>query len=215
MSKTRTDSSKKLFIVLLIVLLLALAVGYAAFTDTLQISGTANANGTFDLQFIVDANVEENGCCVVSSEGVERATISLGTDDDGDANDKLTVAVEDLQYPGAGAEFQAVIKNVGSIPAKVTAVNLDPDPTTNSNAIRVEGLDQITTSPPTIEPKGTCTFTFTVKWDPEVTELDSHYDGENINDTTEKFLFTLDLEYEQDTENFTVNTVTHTDANGV
>ena len=50
MSSIKNNSKKNYFIVMLIVLLLALAVGYAAFSDTLTISGTANASGTFDLQ---------------------------------------------------------------------------------------------------------------------------------------------------------------------
>ena len=41
----KKSNTKKYVIVALIVLLLALAVGYAAFADTLKISGTSNANG--------------------------------------------------------------------------------------------------------------------------------------------------------------------------
>ena len=49
MKGSTKKSNKKYLIILLIVFLLALAIGYAAFTDTLNITGTANANGTFDL----------------------------------------------------------------------------------------------------------------------------------------------------------------------
>ena len=42
---------KKLIISVLIILILALGVGYTAFSDTLTISGTANAKGTFNLEF--------------------------------------------------------------------------------------------------------------------------------------------------------------------
>ena len=51
MKGSQTKSNKKYLILLLVVFLLALAIGYAAFSDTLTISGTANAKGTFDLEF--------------------------------------------------------------------------------------------------------------------------------------------------------------------
>ena len=44
-------NNKKVFILMLIILLLILAVGYAVFSEILTISGTANAKGTFDLEF--------------------------------------------------------------------------------------------------------------------------------------------------------------------
>lgn len=47
MKKTK----KNYLIIALIVILLTLAVGYAAFSGTLTISGTATANGTWDIHF--------------------------------------------------------------------------------------------------------------------------------------------------------------------
>ena len=211
MSSTKTKNSKRFTIVLLIVLLLALAVGYAAFSDTLTISGTANAKGNFDLQFVIDDQDEENGCYVKNEIGCS-ASVELDDDGDGDTNDELIVTVEDLAYPGAGADIQAVIKNVGSVPAKVTDVTLTPASGTNGGAIVVTGLDQITTSHPTIEPNGTCTFDFTVMWDPDSTELDPTKDGENVNNSSSVFEFSLEIEYEQYTTNLEV-TPAHTDAN--
>ena len=49
--KKSNKRNKNLVIILLTILLLALAVGYAAFSDVLTISGTANAKGTFNLEF--------------------------------------------------------------------------------------------------------------------------------------------------------------------
>ena len=45
------NKKRNYVIVVLVVLLLALAVGYAAFSDTLNITGTANAKGTFNMEF--------------------------------------------------------------------------------------------------------------------------------------------------------------------
>ena len=212
MSSTKTKNSKRFTIVLLIVLLLALAVGYAAFSDTLTISGTANAKGNFDLQFVKDTTTPENGCYVKNAVGCT-ATVDVVADGDSQANDQLTVTVTDLAYPGAGADIQAVIKNVGTVPAKVKAVTLTPASGNNGNAIVVTGLEQVTASHPRIEPNGTCTFDFTVMWKDDVFTLDPTKDGENVNNTNEKFSFTLEIQYEQDTSTNLNVTPAHSDAN--
>ena len=196
MAKAKKSSNKKLFIVGLIVLILALAIGYAAFSDTLTISGTANASGSFDVQF--------ESASVVSMVGVDetntKATISA------DKN-TLTVVCKDLAYQGAGAQFHAVIKNVGTIPAKITSVT----PTNisgNGHAITISGLDVITTNHPTLTAQGTCAIDFTVEWDPNVATLDPTKDGEG--GATANCSFELEIKYEQDTTAFT-GTTNHVD----
>lgn len=205
MTKTKKESKKKFLILLLIVLLLALAVGYAAFSDTLEISGTANVNGSFDLQFV------SGQCSVVEQKGCT-ANVSVGADSTSETNDKLTVTVENLAYPGAGAKIHAQIKNLGTIAAQVESVTITPNPATNGNAIVVTGLDTITTSHPTIQPNGTCDFDFKVMWDSAVTTLDNTKDGENSNN----FTFTVSIQYKQATDLDVLNvTLDHTDANAV
>ena len=49
MTSINKGGKKKYLITVLIVLLFALAIGYAAFSDTLTITGTANASGSFDM----------------------------------------------------------------------------------------------------------------------------------------------------------------------
>ena len=80
---------KNLIISILIILLLVLSIGYAAFSDILTISGTANAKGTFDLEF---QNVE-----VVKNVGadIDKTTATISED-----KNTLTVNVVDLSYPG-------------------------------------------------------------------------------------------------------------------
>ncbi len=190
MTNSKKENKKKIFIIILIVLLLGLAVGYAAFADTLNISGTANASGSFDIEF--------NSAKVVTSAGVNETETKATISED---KNTLTVTVKDLAYPGAGAQFQAVIKNVGTVPAKVKAVtptNIDG----NGNAIVIKGLDAITTSHPVLAPNGTCTIDFTVEWDPDVTTLDETKAGEGKDDLAE-LSFNLEIEYEQDTTQFT------------
>ncbi len=178
MKKTK----KKFLVILLIVLLLGLAVGYAAFSDVLTITGTANANGTFDLIFY-DATVSHK-------TGVNETNTTATISDDGDT---LTVVCADLAYPGAGAQYNVVIKNVGTIPAKVKSVT-PTNITGNGSNIIIDGLDAITTSHPTLNAGDTCNLTFTVKWDPDCTDPLAA-GGETCS-------FQLVIEYEQDTTIF-------------
>ena len=188
MANTKKEGNKKYFIVVLIVLLLALAVGYAAFSDTLTISGTANASGSFDVQF--------DSASVVKKVGVDEVNTTATISAD---KNTLTVVCKDLAYQGAGAQFHAVIKNVGTIPAKITSVT-PTNITGNGNAIKISGLEAITTSHPTLPAQGTCAIDFTVVWDPDVAALNTTYDGEG--GATADCSFELEIKYEQDTTAF-------------
>ncbi len=185
-TNTKTKSNKKILVIALIVLLLALAVGYAAFSDVLNISGTANAKGTFDLEF---QNVG-----VVTSAGVDTKNTKITIGDD---KDTLDVVVADLAYPGAGAEFKFDIKNVGNISADVTKVV--PTNITGNDHIKITGLDVIKTTNPdghkTLEPNEVCTIHFTVEWDKNSTEA--------LTDEDKQVNFGLQLEYTQSTKNAT------------
>ena len=176
--KRANRKNKNTVILVLIVLLLLLAVGYAAFSDVLTISGTANAKGTFNLEF---QNAEIVTAVGVNEEGT-KAEIS-------EDKNTLNVSVVDLAYPGAGVEFSVDIVNVGSIPAQVNAVT--PTNITGSEHIKIEGLEAITTAHPTIEAGGKCNIHFTVEW--PVTATDPL--GENGESTS----FNLEIEYTQGT----------------
>ena len=201
-------NKKKVLILFLLVLLLALVIGYAAFSDTLTITGTANVKGTFDVQFV------SAGCEVLSYAGCTEPVVSVGNEDSGTnvTNDKLTVTVTDLAYPGAGARIQAQIQNVGSIPAVITGVTATP--TGNGNAIVVSGLEALSASHQVLQPNGTCTFDFTIMWDPDVTTLSSSNDGEDLTDSSNVYTFTFTVTYEQSTTNLDVSgAYQHTDVN--
>jgi len=170
----KKEKMKKYLMVVLAIILLGLAVGYAAFSDVLTISGTATATGSFDVQFdsvTVDDRVGVN---------VSNTTATISAD-----KNTLNIQVADMAYPGAGAQFTTTIKNVGTVPAKIdsiTPTNLD---TTN---IEVVGLDVINTSHATLGPDDTCTVTFYVKWkESQATDL-----------TNETVNFSLVINYVQD-----------------
>lgn len=184
--------NKKYLLAVLVLFILALAAGYAAFSDVLTITGTANANGTFDMIFA--------SCDVSKKVGVdEDGTTAVISDD----QDTLTVVVKDLAYPGAGAQFDVVIKNNGTIPAQVKSVTPSGLPGTTN--ILIEGLDVITAEHPVIEPNGTCSFSFTVEWD--VTNATDLTDEEKTG-----IEFGLVVEYEQADATAFEGTTGHTDA---
>lgn len=189
--KNSRKSNKKYLIILLIVFILSLAIGYAAFTDVLKISGTANANGTFDLEFQNAKVVSTVGCDATET----KAEISAD-------KDLLTVTVKDLAYPGAGAQFSVDIVNVGSLPARVTKVT--PVGLDGTDNIKINGLDAITTSHPTIDANGTCSLSFNVEWDPASTAELTETEKNGVQ-------FSLEIEYSQDTTNTFTGTTDHTD----
>ena len=177
MKKTK---NQKFIIIVLIVLLLGLAVGYAAFSDTLRITGTANAGGTFDMEF---ASAQ-----ITNPQGINTTDSNVQISAD---KNTLTVTIVDLSYPGAGAQIDTVIHNAGSIPAKVKNVNTTLP---SGQAIKVIGLDQITTSHPTIAAGANCNLSFTVVWDENVTTLSAEEQA--------GVSFSMTIEYEQDTTPF-------------
>ena len=150
-------SKKNYVLIALVVILLCIAVGYAAFSANLTINGTANANGTWDVKF-VKAAINEPG----------HGTVEPSISPDGQT---LTVAVE-LSYPGDGCTVTANIKNSGTIPARLTAFDIyaedgesvftNPDitvtvPDDGNNFTSGENGEVIAAGE-------TCPFTFSVQW---------------------------------------------------
>ena len=175
-------------IVVLVVLLLALAVGYAAFSDTLNITGRANAKGTFNMEFTEATIVTD------TAKGIDTAGSSAVISPD---KNTVTVVVKDLAYPGAGTNVTVVAKNVGTVPAKLNGLTFEGIDDTDIKVTFPDGL----VKNEVVQPGGTCTITFSVKWDKESSL------------TTEKSLnFTAKLDYVQETEEFT-GTPAHSDAN--
>lgn len=182
----KKSSKKNLVLVVLIIALLGLAVGYAAFSDVLTISGTANvaSDVTFNVYFAETSAVASYQGCT--------ANVTRQADSNGDANDKLVVTITDLAYPGAGAQIKAVVKNDSSVPVKVTGLTSPTNITGNGSAIKITGLSNIATDSgdTTIAANGgTCEIYFTVEWDSEVTEV-------TAADET-GFSFEVGINYEQ------------------
>lgn len=103
-----------------LVLLVVLSVGYALFSDSITINGTALAEGEFSLTTTCDEDVS-----VVMDKGeyglVSNAEISC--------NNNVVNASATLGAPGSYKWFRVMVENTGTIPArlkKVVELN-DPD----------------------------------------------------------------------------------------
>ena len=176
---------KNFLLIALVIILVAIAVGYAAFSSTLTISGTATASGTWDIHFA-------SGSVSKKTDGTEYGTAIVDPKD----NKTLNVNVE-LTYPGDGCEVTANIKNNGTIPAKLTGFKLTDNngDTFSNDDIKIATPDMDTSGSEIIEAGKTCPFTFTIKWDK---------DSQKTEEITANFKITFT--YEQATDEKVVNT---------
>lgn len=179
--KSSKNSKKSYAIIALIVLLLALAIGYAAFSSTLTINGTAKGTGTWNVHFqepkLLNANGETD-----SSHGT--ATLAQTTVENDTINAEITLA-----YPGDGVILEATVINDGNVPAKlsefsITGLESDQD---------IEVTQAV--SGPVVDEElaagGTCTARFVIKWKEDSTATE-------VKDKK----FTITYEYTQNTTPF-------------
>lgn len=97
----------KLLVAALVLLGLA-SVAYAAFAQILTINGTGTATGNWDIQIISITPTAQTGVTDHASTPSFTATTA-------------TFNV-DLAYPGATSSYDVVIKNNGTIPAKLSTI---------------------------------------------------------------------------------------------
>lgn len=184
MKKTK----RNYLIVALIIILLSLTIGYAAFSDTLTISGTANAKGTFDMIFS-SASID-----TANAHGIDKVNSSAIID--ASNPNVVNISIKDLAYPGAGTNVTVVVKNNGTVDAILKGLTLsevDSDIEVGyPEGFKVEEI---------VPAQGTCTITFYVKW-----KSASELSGEkNVN-------FSATLNYEQYTPEFNGSTNYSVDA---
>lgn len=184
----KQTKNKKYVLMVLVVLLLGLAVGYAAFSDVLHISGSANAYGTFDVQF-TSCTINTANSRGYNTSGADATGATISAD-----GKTLTVTVDQLAYPGAGVQFDTVITNVGSIPATVKGLS-NRNNEEGAGVFVIDGLTLPGDHATTLNQLDTCQFSFVVYWDPESTT--------QLTADNHEISFTLDIEYEQDTTPFT------------
>ena len=172
----RRRNNSNFLILILVILLLGMSVGYASLADTLNIVGTANANGKFCVEFTSSKIIDSKGINIIES----KASIS-------ESKDTLSINIKDMQYPGSGATISCVIKNTGTVPAKLTGVTFSGN---EDSDISVTFSDSLKIGQ-TLDVNQSWTLQFVVKW--------------NIDSTLSEpkaINFAAMLNYEQDVQEY-------------
>ena len=190
-------------IVALVVILLAIAVGYAAFQTVLTVSGTATgASFTWDVHFD-SSNTKIYEVTSAGTKGSEitdssRASVSVGSATAATSStagsQTATVSVT-LTYPGDAVLLETVIVNGSSQPVTLTGFTVSG--AENGLLISTPNEDPIVINSDEISVSGTCTAQFLIKWDPTVADLSSQN-------------FTITFTYSQQAEK-NMNTIFHED----
>ena len=102
-------SNQNKVIVGVLSLFLILIVGYAIFSESINVGGTASASGEFNIIF--------NSVGTIKEAGSSGATIEISSN-----KKSLTVNIPKLEYPSAYVEVPVVIKNMGSVTAKIIGI---------------------------------------------------------------------------------------------
>ena len=177
-------SKKNYVAIVLVVLLVAMAVGYAAFSGSISISGTANASGKWDVKF-TNADITDS---IVTGTTENTATVQ-------GEGESIDVSVN-LATPGDGATITATIANKGSYDAKLTGFSVVGDGFTETStgsgvwkkgAILVKVPTMTTDGSDVIKAGESKTFKFSVEWDEDVTDL-------GVEKQTTAFTITFDYE---------------------
>ena len=143
----------KILIVALVVVGLA-SVAYASFAQTLTISGTGTAAGSWDVK-VTDVQLD-----TANSEGASDAVApSVG--------DGTSVTFNtDLAYPGAYATYKVTVTNNGTIPAVLSTLTTSPvDPNAAAPTYITYSHSGVTAGTTTLAPGATNTMTVVVTWD--------------------------------------------------
>lgn len=133
--------------------LLIITVGYALFSETLNIGGTASTNGEFNVEILATE---------ITEVGSTNASANISND-----KNTLTLSAPNLQYPGAKVEYKITIKNTGSLAAKLKTINKSED----GNTIKMT-YDNIAEND-IIDVGNTKTFNVTITWDEDSTKESS------------------------------------------
>lgn len=170
--------------------ILAVAVGYALFSETITVNGTATAKGSFDVEFTKIDEITKVGYTDVEStdaDGSTEAEKKAATDAriasiSADKN-TLTVKVNKLDYPGAYVEIPVTITNKGTIPAKLKEIT-ETGLTQENRAVKVT-YTGIAASETAINQNEPQSMKIKVEWD------------KDVNTSSENVEFKIQLNYEQ------------------
>jgi len=169
----------------LLAIVLIMAVGYAAFATQLNIEGTANITSKWDVHIK----------SITAGSPIGTATSKTAYVDE---TDRLSATFEtDLVAPGDALTYTVVVKNGGTLPAKLSAIRFDQS---HQNTATEEGKDNRTiiysysgiSENAVLPVDGSVTFTVTVTYNPAITTQPS-------TDAEKTSTLDMQLNYVQDT----------------
>ena len=105
------NNNKKIIIGVL-ALLVVMTMGYALFSETVNVGGTAKGTGDFGIIF---EDVQ-----IIDDTGTKGAKVSISSD-----KKSLSLTGMQFEYPGAGITVKYKVKNIGSIPALFKRRNMN------------------------------------------------------------------------------------------
>lgn len=106
----QTKKDKKVLVIIVLLILLGVAVGYAALSQTLTINGTARISSEWNVLF--------KSITLGDSSGATQAEASPSKTSDTEVTFDVT-----LEKPGSYAEYTIVVENAGSIKAKLEKIS--------------------------------------------------------------------------------------------
>ncbi len=163
-------SNKNIILLILLLVIVGMAVGYAALSQALVINGTASITTEWKILF---TDIKEGTLIGAESKTMPSYTATTATFD------------VNLLYPGASAQYLVTVANQGSIDAKITSVDgIESVNATVPTEITYK-IDAQTDD--TLKSGETKTYIVTVSWDAS---------SETIPETKTKTA-TITLNYEQ------------------
>ena len=179
----REREMKTLVIAALVISVVAIGVGFAAFSTTLQINGTASVNTGGKTWSVLFTSVEKTEA---SSAGLEATIPSIGNGTTGENTSKTKIGTVTANFtaPGQKLQYKITVSNSGTYNAKLTAANI---PTLKT--ITVTGTGE-TAETDAANVKKHLKFSFTKADGSAVTpETDTLAAG-----TTQDYLYTIEYE---------------------
>ena len=119
----REREMKTLVIAALVISVVAIGVGFAAFSTTLQINGTATVNTDGKTWNVFFEKIEKTG---LSSTGVDSSTptITNGTVGENATNAAISTITAAFTAPNQKLQYKITVKNAGTYDAKLTAASI-------------------------------------------------------------------------------------------
>lgn len=114
---------KTLVIAALVISVVAIGVGFAAFSTTLQINGTATVNTAGKTWNVLFTGVEKTN---ISTDGIEATvpTISNGTAGENTTNTAIGAITAAFTAPNQKLQYKITVTNSGTYDAKLTAASI-------------------------------------------------------------------------------------------